>query len=304
LSPIRRSLAAADTVRIDPPFRRMLIIGVGLIGGSLARAVRRAGHPIEIVGYGRNHLNLQRAVELGVIDRFVTSLPEAVAEADLIVLAAPVGSTASILRAIRPHLGRDAVITDVGSTKGSVAMAARESLGGALAAFVPGHPIAGNERAGVEASTAALFDGRMVILTPLTETEPGALARVQALWESVGARVVEMDVEYHDRLLAATSHLPHVLAYALVEALKRMDSSEDIFRYAAGGFRDFTRIASSDPVMWRDICLANASHLRQAINAFRTCLDELDGMIRDGEGDRLAEVFARARAVRDRNINP
>lgn len=299
---VRRSLAAADTVRIDPPFHRILIIGVGLIGGSLARAVRRTGHRVEIVGYGRNHLNLQRAVELGVIDRFVTDLPAAVAEADLIVLAAPVGSTASILRAIRPHLGPEAVITDVGSTKGNVAMAARETLGGALPAFVPGHPIAGNERTGVEASNAALFDQRMVILTPLTETEQSALVRVRALWESVGARVVEMDVEYHDRLLAATSHLPHVLAFALVEALKRMDSSEDIFRYAAGGFRDFTRIASSDPVMWRDICLANAGHLREAIQAFRACLDELDGMIRDGEGDKLAEVFSRAKAARDRNV--
>ncbi|MDX9741464.1 MAG: prephenate dehydrogenase/arogenate dehydrogenase family protein [Gammaproteobacteria bacterium] len=299
---MRRSLAAADTVRIDPPFRRILIIGVGLIGGSLARAIRRAGHRIEIVGYGRNHLNLQRAVELGVIDRFVTALPVAVAEADLIVVAAPVGSTATILRAIRPHLAPDAVITDVGSTKGSVAIAARETLGGALSAFVPGHPIAGNERGGVEASSASLFDRRMVVLTPLTETEQGALARVRALWESVGARVVEMDVEYHDRLLAATSHLPHVLAYALVEALTRMDGGEEIFRYAAGGFRDFTRIASSDPVMWRDICLANAGHLRESISAFRACLDELDGMIRDGEGDKLVELFSRAKAVRDRNV--
>ena len=299
---MRRSLAAADTVRIDPPFHRILIIGVGLIGGSLARALRRAGQRVEIIGYGRNHLNLQRAVELGVIDRFVTTLPAAVAESDLVVIAVPVGSTAAMLGAIRPYLAPGTVVTDVGSTKGSVAVAARAMLGGALTHFVPGHPIAGNERGGVEASTAELFERRMVVLTPLPETDREALARVRALWEIVGARVVEMEVEYHDRLLAATSHLPHVLAYALVEALARMDGGEDIFRYAAGGFRDFTRIASSDPVMWRDICLANASHLREALKAFRGCLDELDEMIRQGEGDKLAELFAGAKAVRDRNV--
>lgn len=289
-------------MRIDPPFHRILIIGVGLIGGSLARALRRAGQRVEIIGYGRNHLNLQRAVELGVIDRFVTTLPAAVAESDLVVIAVPVGSTAAMLGAIRPYLAPGTVVTDVGSTKGSVAVAARAMLGGALTHFVPGHPIAGNERGGVEASTAELFERRMVVLTPLPETDREALARVRALWEIVGARVVEMEVEYHDRLLAATSHLPHVLAYALVEALARMDGGEDIFRYAAGGFRDFTRIASSDPVMWRDICLANASHLREALKAFRGCLDELDEMIRQGEGDKLAELFAGAKAVRDRNV--
>lgn len=302
MRPVRRSLAAADTVRIDPPFNRILIIGVGLIGGSLARALRHAGQRVEIIGYGRNHLNLQRAVELGVIDRFVTTLPAAVAESDLVVVAVPVGSTAAMLGAIRPYLAPGTVITDVGSTKGSVAVAARATLGGALTRFVPGHPIAGNERGGVEASTAELFERRMVVLTPLPETDREALTRVRALWEIVGARVVEMEVEYHDRLLAATSHLPHVLAYALVDALARMDGNEEIFRYAAGGFRDFTRIASSDPVMWRDICLANASHLREALKAFRGCLDELDEMIRQGEGDKLAELFGRAKAVRDRNI--
>lgn len=287
---------------LGPPFRRIAIIGVGLIGGSLARALRAGGHPAELVGHGRNPRSLQRAVELGVIDRFVPTLGEAVGGADLVVVAVPVGSIPPVLEGLRPHLAPGTVITDVGSTKAELVAAARRVLGGAFPRFVPGHPIAGDERSGVEAATIDLFRGRSVILTPTPETDPEALDRVRALWAFVGARVRSMGAEEHDRVLAATSHLPHVLAFALVEALARMDESEEIFRYAAGGFRDFTRIASSDAVMWRDICLANGPELRRALEAFSDCLGDVDEMIRLGDGARLAALFERARSVRDRNV--
>ncbi len=293
--------------RIDPlpgetPFRRLAIVGVGLIGGSLARALRRAGKRLEIVGYGRNHLNLQRALELGVIDRFETRLADAVQGADMIVVAVPVGSMARVLGELAPHVGADAVITDVGSTKGSVIDDARAALGEILPQFVPGHPIAGNERRGVEASTAGLFEDRAVLLTPVSETRPIALARVRAMWQTAGARVIEMDAPRHDRILAATSHLPHVLAYTLVETLAGMDDGEEIFNYAAGGFRDFTRIASSDPLMWRDICVANRDAILAALEAYRRRLDEVSQAIERADGDALIRLFERAKAARDRAL--
>jgi prephenate dehydrogenase len=291
-----------DNVTEGTAFGRIAIIGVGLIGGSLARAVRRNGRRTQIIGYGRNHLNLQRAVELGVIDRFETRLQDAVVDADLVVIAVPVGATAAVLRELAPHLGGETIVTDVGSTKASVVNDARAQLGAAFSRFVPGHPIAGNERAGIEATSAELFEGRSVLLTPVAETNPAAVAQVRALWESTGAQVLEMTPEYHDCVLAATSHLPHVLAYALVEALSRTQSGEEIFKYSAGGFRDFTRIASSDPVMWRDICLANRTQLLTALDGYRAVLDELSMLIRSGEGEKLIELFRHAKTVRDRNI--
>jgi prephenate dehydrogenase len=296
------SEARTDIIPGSTLFRKIAIIGVGLIGGSLARALRRAGQRARIVGYGRNHLDLQRAIELGVIDGFETRLQAAVQDADMIVVAVPVGAIADVLHEIRPYLAADAVITDVGSTKHGVVATAREQLGAAVAAFVPGHPIAGDERRGVEASRADLFDGRTVLLTPVEETRPLAVARVRALWEATGARVAEMDPERHDQVLAATSHLPHVLAFALVDTLARMDDSEEIFRYAAGGFRDFTRIASSDPVVWRDICLANGEHILATLARYRAALDELGGLISAADGEGLVDLFKRAKAVRDRNV--
>lgn len=296
------SQARTDAIPGNTLFRKIAIIGVGLIGGSLARALRRAGHRARIVGYGRNHLDLQRAIDLGVIDGFETRLQGAVEDADLIVIAVPVGAIGSVLSEMRPYLAPDAVITDVGSTKQGVVVAAREQLGSAMAAFVPGHPIAGDERRGVEASRADLFDGRVVLLTPVAETRPLAVARVRALWEAAGAQVAEMDPDRHDQILAATSHLPHVLAYALVDTLARLDDSGEIFRYAAGGFRDFTRIASSDPVMWRDICLANGQRIREVLAQYRAGLDELDALIAGADGEGLVELFKRAKAVRDRNV--
>lgn len=279
---------------------RMTIIGVGLIGGSLARAVRRKSPRTEIVGCGRHLPNLQRALELGVIDRLETDPARAVQGADMVVVAVPVGSIESVLAAIAGQLAPGAVVTDVGSTKGNVAAAARQVLGERLPDFVPAHPIAGTERNGVEASFAELFDGCCVLLTPLAETRRAAVERIRAVWELVGARVVEMEVRHHDEVLAATSHLPHLLAYALVDTLARMDDSEEIFNYAAGGFRDFTRIASSDPTLWRDICLANHDAMLVMLQRFTGDLIALTEAVRHADGEALLKVFSHAKGVRDR----
>jgi len=278
---------------------RLALIGVGLIGGSLARALRDAGHVREVIGYGRGLANLQRAVELGVADRIETSLSAAVRDADMVVLATPVGSMADILDAIAPYLAKDAVVTDVGSVKGTIATAARAALGEKLTDFVPGHPIAGTERTGVEASFSSLFVGRRVVLTPLPETRAEAVARVRAMWQAAGAEVVSMSVEHHDAVLAATSHLPHLLAYTLVDMLARLDDSREIFAYAAGGFRDFTRIASSDPVMWRDISLANREAIVNMLKKYRAEVEGLIEAVAAGDGTKLQTLFARAKAARD-----
>lgn len=278
---------------------RLALIGVGLIGGSLARALRDAGHVREVVGYGRGLANLQRAVELGVADRIETSLSAAVREADMVVLATPVGSMAEILSAIAPYLAKQAVVTDVGSVKGTIAAAARAALGAKLSGFVPGHPIAGTERTGVEASFSSLFVGRRVVLTPLPETSTEAVTRVRTMWQAAGADVVSMSVEHHDIVLAATSHLPHLLAYALVDMLARLDDSREIFSFAAGGFRDFTRIASSDPVMWRDISLANRAAITDMLKKYRAEVDSLITAVAAGDGEKLQSLFARAKVARD-----
>lgn len=279
---------------------RLCIIGVGLIGGSLARAARRAGACGEIVGCGRSVENLQRAVELGVIDRYETDPAQAVRDADLVLLAVPLGAMATVLQRLASAMPVAAVLTDAGSAKASVIEAVRRAFGVLPANFVPGHPIAGTERSGVEASFAELYEGRRVILTPLTETDPHAVARVRALWEAVGAQVTEMDVNHHDQVLAATSHLPHMLAFTLVDTLARLGERDEIFQYAAGGFRDFTRIASSDPVMWRDICLANRDALLDMVKLFQGDLDALAEAIRNGDGERLLDIFTRAKQARDR----
>ena len=280
--------------------RRLCILGVGLIGGSLARALKRAGACAEVVGCGRDEASLRRAVELGVIDRYDTDPARAVAGAELVVLAVPLGVMEPVLRAIAPALDARAVITDVGSAKGSVVAAAAAVFGALPARFVPGHPIAGTEKSGVEASFADLFVRRRVILTPLPETDLAAHATVRWMWEQAGAEVVDMAVAHHDEVLAATSHLPHVLAYALVDSLARMQEQAEIFRYAAGGFRDFTRIASSDPAMWRDICLANRAALVGMLDRFSDDLAQLRDAIEREDGATVAEVFTRAKTARDR----
>jgi prephenate dehydrogenase len=282
---------------------RLCIIGAGLIGGSLARALRAADYCREVVGCSRNPEHLQQAVELGVIDRYETDPVQAVAGADMVLVAVPLGAMEPVFRALRGQLPAEAAITDVGSAKASVIEAARRGFGELPAAFVPGHPIAGTEQSGVAASFPGLFRDRRVILTPVEQTSTEATARVRAMWEAAGAVVDEMDPAHHDTVLAATSHLPHVLAFALVNSLTRLGESDEIFRYAAGGFRDFTRIASSDPVMWRDICLANGDAILQLIDRFSGDLQQLADAVRQHDGETLQTVFASAKQARDRYVD-
>lgn len=280
--------------------QRMAIIGVGLIGGSLAQALRRAKECREIVGCGRSEANLQRAVELGVVDRYCLDAAEAVDGADMIVLAVPLSANAAVFEAIRPRIAPGAVITDVGSVKTVVAGAARQHLGRLVARFVPGHPVAGTERSGVEASFADLFQERRTILTPLAETDHDAVEKVSRMWRAAGAHIDRMDLHHHDEILAATSHLPHVLAYALVDCLATLDASREVFKFAAGGFADFTRIASSSPEMWHDIVMANREAVLQSLVSFQTHLDRATRAVRNSDAEALLAIFARAKAARDR----
>jgi len=277
---------------------KLCIVGVGLIGGSLAKALRAGGHVTEIVGYGRNLANLQTAADLGVIDYAEVSLAAAVRGADMVVLALPVGAMKDVLAELA-QLPFDGVITDVGSTKVNVIAAARAALGNSFSRFVPGHPLAGTEQSGVQASQADLFRGRRVILTPEKETDSTALARVRAMWAAAGAEVIEMPAGEHDRVLAASSHLPHLLAYALMDMIVRRDDHRAVFAAAAGGFRDVTRVAASDPVMWRDICLANRIELLAALTTYRDDLGALIEAIERGDGKWLEETFTRARRARE-----
>ena len=281
-------------------FNRVAIIGVGLIGGSLARAMRAAGLAGEIVGCGRDAAHLEQARELGVIDRGETDPARAVAKADLVVLAMPVGAMPAVLAAIAPALADDAIVTDAGSTKASVIAAAESAFGYMPANFVPGHPVAGTEQSGVAASFAELFRGRRTILTPTDATDAQALERVRALWTAVGAQVSQMSAAHHDEVLAATSHLPHLLAYALVDTLAAMAENREIFEYAAGGFADFTRIASSSPTMWTDICCANEDALLAALDQYLARLHDLRAAIGGDDRDALQACFTRAKQARDR----
>jgi prephenate dehydrogenase len=281
----------------------LAVIGVGLIGGSLARALREAGAVGEVVGCGRGRENLERAVELGVVDRYTHDIAEAAAGADLVFLAVPLGAMRDAFLALRDSLGQNALVTDGGSAKGSVVADCLAAAPELLARFVPGHPIAGTERNGVEASFAALYRNRRVILTPLAGNHADAVARVRAMWQACGAEVTEMSVEHHDEVLAATSHLPHMLAFGLVDMLARLKDNDEMFRYAAGGFRDFTRIASSNPVMWRDICIANRAALGPMLAAFAEEMNDLAGTIASGDGEALLEIFERAKAARDRYVD-
>ncbi len=282
---------------------KLAVIGVGLIGGSLAMALREEGWVREVVGCGRGEANLRKARELGVIDHSTHDPAEAVRGADMVLLAVPLGAMRATLDAIRDHLAPNAVVTDAGSVKGSVIRDAQAVFGRVPDFFVPGHPIAGTERSGVEAAFATLYRNRRVILTPTDETRPEALHRVEALWTQCGAEVTCMSVEHHDQVLAATSHLPHMLAYSLVDTLSRMKENDEIFNYAAGGFRDFTRIASSNPVMWRDICLANQAALGGMLTRFADELHELARLLEQGDSEGLLKLFSSAKQARDRYID-
>lgn len=276
---------------------KLVIFGVGLIGGSFALALREAGMVRQVVGFGRSAGNLEAARAASVIDE-IGSDPAAVGDADLVVLAVPVGQMADIFAAIAPHLGPQTVVTDMGSTKQDVVALARAHLGSRLARFVPAHPIAGAEKSGAGAAHADLFQGRKVVITPLPETDPAACHLVKALWTACGAQVADMTPEEHDALFAAVSHLPHVLAFALVDYIAGRADAPRLFAFAASGFRDFTRIAGSSPEMWRDICLANREALLREIAGFEGELARIRTLIEAGDGAGLMEVFRQARDAR------
>ncbi len=281
---------------------KLVIFGVGLIGGSLALALRDAHFCKTVVGCSRNAAHLQKAVDLGVIDSFTLDPAEAVRDADMVLLAVPMGAMGHLLQQIKPALPADAILTDAGSTKGSVVAEVEQVFGANFSRFVPGHPIAGREKSGVEAAIPDLYHDRRVILTPLPHTDHDAIAKVEAMWRVTGARLEKMPVDLHDQVLAATSHLPHVLAFAMVDTLLNMPLREDILRYAAGGFRDFTRIASSDPVMWRDICLTNKAAILDVIAAFQHNLGEFAAMIDAQDGEALRQRMEKAKQARDNYV--
>jgi 3-phosphoshikimate 1-carboxyvinyltransferase len=282
-----------------PVFDKVAIIGLGLIGSSFARGLREKGLAKSITGSARSHKTCVLAESIGVVDKAYADPADAVRDADLVFLAMPVQSTEAVLRAIQPALRTDAILTDGGSTKGNVVEAARRVFTALPAGFVPGHPIAGSEQSGVLAGKATLFDRHKVILTPVAETSAQALLSVRKVWEALGATVLEMSVDRHDEVLAKTSHLPHLLAFSLVDTLARESENLDIFRYAAGGFRDFTRIAASDPLMWHDIFLANKAAVLQALEHFSDGVAQLRAAIEQGDSETLLGVFTRAKAARE-----
>lgn len=286
-----------------PLINKLCVIGVGLIGGSLARALRKAGVVKHIIGAGRDEVMLKQAQQLGVIDSFSTNLTEAVSNADIIVLAVPLGAMRDVMSQIKNHITYKSVVTDVGSAKSSVINDARKVFGNLPGNFIPAHPIAGTEKSGVEASFAELYENRRVIVTPHEDSDSDALDKVKAMWTACGAEVVEMNPQHHDAILAATSHLPHMLAYGLVDTLARMDDSQEIFDFAAGGFRDFTRIASSDPNMWHDICLANHEALVPVLEKFSDELRQLADAVRNSDSEFIKQTFTRAKQARDKFCN-
>lgn len=284
---------------VRPVFGRLVVVGLGLIGGSFAKGMRESGLCAEVVGVDLDAASRVLAIELGVVDRCETDLALACKGADVIQLAVPILAMEKMLALLAGMDLGPAILTDVGSAKGNVVRAATQAFGGMPARFVPGHPIAGSEQSGVEASNASLFERHKVILTPVAETDAAALAVVDAMWRALGADVEHMQVERHDEVLAATSHLPHLLAFGLVDSLAKRNENLDIFRYAAGGFRDFTRIAGSDPVMWHDIFLANREAVLRTLDTFRTDLDALRDAVDAGDGHQLLGVFTRARVARE-----
>lgn len=284
----------------DCSLGHVVIIGVGLIGGSLARALKAHDAVSEITGVARSQETLDLALKLGVIDNAESDPVQAMKEADMVVLASPVSTMAPILESIADYIPAHCVVTDAGSVKGSVATAARQALGDKVDCFVPGHPIAGTENSGVAASFAELFVDHRVILTPLAENSETDIKLVQAMWEVCGARVVRMSLEDHDAMLGATSHLPHLLAYSLVDFLSQQDRHEEIFSNTAGGFRDFTRIAGSSPVMWRDICLANRDELIPLLKSMEQQLAGYRVLLENSDGEQLEQAFRRAKTARDK----
>lgn len=280
-------------------FQKVVICGIGLIGGSFALALKQAGMAGEIVGFGRRPETLQEALERGVIDQAAGDWAGALAGAELVMLAVPVGQMPAVMAAMAPHLAATTLVTDAGSTKSDVVAAARVALGVRSACFVPGHPIAGAEKSGVGAASADLFRGKRAVLTPLEENAPGAVDRVAEVWAACGAEVSRLAPDVHDRIFAAVSHLPHVLAYALVHEFAGRAEADLLFGFSAGGFRDFTRIASSSPEMWRDICLANRHALLAELDAYMVELMRTRVLLAGADAEGLLALFAAARQRRE-----
>lgn len=285
--------------------QRLAILGVGLIGGSLALALKEKGLVGEVVGYGRSPENLAVALDMGVIDRAVSSAVEAVKQADMVVLAVPLASMRALLAEIKPHLADNVVLTDVGSAKGCWVEDVLAVWGGQFPPFaVPAHPIAGAERSGAAAAQSDLYIDRKVVITAHEQSDTRAVDKVAAMWQATGADVRYMGVQEHDDTFAWTSHLPHVLSFALVDMFSAREDVARLFDYTAGGFRDFTRIAASDPTMWRDIMQLNAPAIREAIAAYQAKLDTYQQLLANEDWAALAESFARAKATRDQFLPP
>jgi prephenate dehydrogenase len=290
------SLEAAGTA--TPRFRRVGIIGVGLIGGSFALALKAVKAAEVVVGFGRSRANLDVARQLGVIDQVATGWDD-IEGCDLILLAVPVGQLPEVMPMIGPRIGKDTLVTDAGSTKRDVVACARAAFGDALPRFVPAHPIAGAEKSGAAAARPDLFAGKPVVITPIEETDPLAFGRIRATWQLTGANTMRMDVALHDMALAATSHLPHVLAFAMMNEIAQRPQAEAMLALTGGGFRDFTRIAASSPEMWRDICIANRDTLCSEIDAFSARLSQFRHWIAMGDGSALEREFHAARTARE-----
>ncbi|MFP6802645.1 MAG: prephenate dehydrogenase/arogenate dehydrogenase family protein [Pseudomonadales bacterium] len=289
-----------ESPQIKQEFRQVSVIGLGLIGGSIAAGIKQQGLASSVCAWDANAASLALGHDLGIIDSIAADIHEATAQADLIILAVPVQSMEQVLRDIDL---KDQVITDVGSVKGIAVEAARLVFGKLPENFIPGHPIAGSEKQGVVAADPNLFRQHKVILTPEEASNPAAIARVEKLWRGLGADVVRMSVSHHDDVLAQTSHLPHLLAYALVDTLSAGGDSLEVFEYAAGGFRDFSRIAASDPTMWSDIFQANKEPLVQALDQYLLKLETLKQLIESGEADQIKDLLSRAKVARDHFSN-
>ncbi len=279
-------------------FDQLLVIGTGLIGGSVAKGLKERGLVGCVEGYGRNLVSLKKGVDAGVIDAAAEDLEKAISEADVILLAVPTLAIKHYLPMIEKYKKPQSIVTDAASVKGDVATVIAQHFGEVPSWFVLGHPIAGSEKSGILAANPNLYENHKVILTPLTNTNVAASQLVTQLWQGLGADVVEMSIEQHDKVLAATSHLPHLLAFTLVDCLQNLDVNVDIFRFAAGGFRDFTRIAGSDPTMWHDIMLANKTAILQNLGAFKETLNEIEQAIEQDDSDKIRDSFTRAKASR------
>lgn len=281
---------------------RITIIGVGLIGGSFAKALKAKGHEAHFVGFGPDEQALKKAVSLGAVDSYSLDMAEAVKNADMVVLSVPLGAIKSVLTNLKPYLSHETIITDVASAKSSVLQVVKDVFGHIPVHFVAGHPIAGKEKSGVEAACENLFVNHRVILTPVEDTSEEALSTVRTVWQQTGASVDCMTPEYHDEVFAATSHLPHVLAFALMHLLNEHEELGNVFQYTAGGFRDFTRIASSDATMWRDICLYNRSAIVKWLQNYQSELSSLIELVDQSQGEALFDMFEQAKFARDTHI--